>query len=647
MPISELSDQHAYLRRVTLPFVLPTSAYGAMLVIWHLRPNLQMRFPLHQGQARDYVRYLAWCATEGRRDYEILCSIPEWDRELAQPIHLPRVPGDEWDGMIPVVTFLYGVAHCQYTFGGMLKNARVRRDVARSYWRGERHRRHSPGVAPWLRQALLGRFSSIEGLVRAIRIPRHDRKKSDLQLFRRFHLLDVEKIESDPYGRGGDPSSCHVPTVAHLPKGLTRSALRVPRPLLPALSLVESINQRPDEFQQASVTRLVSTDRRGITRPKLPFGVNLYGYARGELGIGEDVRLAAAALRTQGIPFSIINVEPGKEISQEDHSAHEWISKKPPYAINLLCITGVEQARLTCERGVGMLGDRYNIGLSPWELPHWPASCQHTYGAVDELWGISSYTARAFATAPLPVRAMTLPVQVGEVSTDGRREFGLPEKPFLFVFSFDIHSSIARKNPEGVIRAFQQAFPREGPDEVGLVLKVNVAGSGIENLNLLERIHYYLHKQYSWNGVKAKAAGDPRIHFIEESMRRPRVMALYKACDCYVSLHRAEGFGRGIAEAMLLGKQVITTGFSGNMDFCKEPRVALVRHKLRALEPGEYYWGDGQVWAEPDIDHAAELMRDVHKNPRDTSDPGYDFSPEAVGRIYAKRLEEIRVGLGI
>ena len=130
-------------------------------------------------------------------------------------------------------------------------------------------------------------------------------------------------------------------------------------------------------------------------------------------------------------------------------------------------------------------------------------------------------------------------------------------------------------------------------------------------------------------------------------MRRPRVMALYKACDCYVSLHRAEGFGRGIAEALLLGKQVITTGYSGNMDFCREPRVALVRHKIRAVDRGEYFWGDGQFWAEPDIDHAAQLMRSVRDNPRDMSDSGHDFSPEAVGRIYAKRLEEIRVRLGI
>jgi len=647
MPVSQLSDEHAYLRRVTLPFVLPTSVYGGMLAIWHLRPILQMRFPLHRGQARDYVRYLAWCATEGRREYEILRTIPEWDRELARPISLHKIPGDRWQDAISVVMFFYGVAHCKYTFGGMLKSERVRRSVALAYWRGERFRRHAPCVAPWLLEQLSEKFGSVEGLVKEIRIPRHDRKKSDLQLFKRFHLRDLGEWREGNF-RLDLPSKGEVlMEPAHLPKGLSRGALRVPRPLLPTLTLLESANVLPAEFQLASVTRLISTARRGISRPKLPFGVNLYGYAKGELGIGEDLRQAAAALRTQGIPFCIINVEPGKEISQEDRSVHDLISKRPAYAINLLCNTGVEQARLTCERGTGMFGDRYNIGLSPWELPHWPASCLYTYGAVDEIWGISNYTAKAFSSSPVPVRALTLPVQVGETSPEGRSDLGLPEKPYLFVFSFDIHSSIARKNPEGVIRAFQKAFPKENADQVGLVIKVNVSNPRIEKLGKLDQLYFYLSKQHSWNAVKRLAAGDSRIHFVEESMRRPRVMALYKACDCYVSLHRAEGFGRGIAEAILLGKQVIVTGYSGNMDFCREPRVALVSHKIRSIERGEYFWGEGQTWAEPDLDHAAELMRSVRENPRDVSDPGHDFSPERVGRIYAERLEEIRVGLGI
>ena len=647
MPTPEISDEHAYLRRVTLPFLLPTGVYGAMLVIWHLRPPLQMRFPLHKGRARDYVRFLAWCATEGRREYAILRSIPEWDRELAQPLALPSLAGDDWEGMITVAMFFYGVAHCRYTFAGMLQRAHVRDDIVRAFWRGERHRRHAPQIAPWLRQALVKKFSSIEGLVIAIRIPKHDRKKSDLQLFRRFHLRDVENIESDPYGRGVDPQSDHHPIVAHLPKGLTRSPVRMPRAMLPTLSFVESMNLRPSEFQLSTVTRLVPTDRRQIAKQELGFGVNLYGYARGELGIGEDVRLVAKALESQGIPFCIVNVEPGSEISQADGTAEQWIVDSPHYAINLLCITGVESARFTCERGIGMFGGRYNIGLSPWELPHWPSSCQYTYGAVDEIWGISAYTAHAYRNAPHPVRAMTLPVMVGDVAVRSRGDFGLPEKPYLFFSALDINSSIARKNPAGVIKAFQKAFPTEGPNEVGLVLKVNVSNPQVEKLGMIDRFGYYLGKESAWNSVRRLASSDRRIHLIEHSMRKPEVMALHGACDCYVSLHRAEGFGRCIAEAMLMGKQVVATGFSGNMDFCHEPRVAVVRHRLRAITPGEYFWGDGQVWAEPDLDHAAELMRGVWENPRTIPEIGHDFSPEAVGRIYAGRLGEIREGLGI
>ena len=389
------------------------------------------------------------------------------------------------------------------------------------------------------------------------------------------------------------------------------------------------------------MTRLIPTERRMLCKGDSLFGVNLFGYARGELGIGEDVRLVAAALHSQGVPFCIVNVEPGKEISQEDRSVEHWIVERPLYAINLLCITGVEQARFLCEQGLERFRGRYTIGLSPWELPQWPSSCQYAYGAVDEIWGISSFTANAYMNAPNPVRAMSLPVTIGPLPDLGRKDFGLPEKPYLFAFAFDINSSINRKNPEGVIKAFQKAFSTEGPDEVGLVLKVNTSNPQVEKLSLLNRLDYYLNKQRSWNSVKRSAAGDPRIRFVEHSMRRPDVMALYRACDCYVSLHRAEGFGRCLAEALLLGKQLITTGYSGNMDFCREPRVGLVNYRLRALHPGEYFWSDGQMWAEPDIDHAAQLMREIRFSPRDTSDSLEEFSPEVVGKRYLLRLKEI------
>ena len=181
------------------------------------------------------------------------------------------------------------------------------------------------------------------------------------------------------------------------------------------------------------------------------------------------------------------------------------------------------------------------------------------------------------------------------------------------------------KNPEGLIRAFQKAFPEESGLEVGLVLKVSHAET----------------ESKLWKTIRSYARRDPRIYVIERTMRRPEILALMNSCDCYASLHRGEGFGRCLAEALLLSKQLIATGFSGNMDFCREPRVALARHTMRALQPGEYMWSEGQLWAEPDIDHAAALMRSVRSNPRATGCGDFDFSPAMVGARYAARLREI------
>ena len=470
----------------------------------------------------------------------------------------------------------------------------------------------------------------------AIRLGRHDAGKSNPQLVQRFHLDDLDRDLAD-----NNKSHASRPVIAHLPEGLKRSRVLVPLSFRPAAAVMEWLNPKPSEFQLSMVTRLVPVARRRRLVVEHPFGVNLFGYARGELGIGEDVRLVASALETQRIPFCIVNVEPGREISQEDRSVEHWIVEKPRYGINLFCLTGVEQARLACEKGVEVLSGRYNIGLSPWELPHWPSSCQYAYGTVDEIWGISSHTASAYRDAPHPVHAMSLPVTIDSIAELGRADFGLPEKAYLFVFAFDINSSVARKNPEGVIRAFQKAFPKKGAGEVGLVLKVNTAHAKAGSLSLLDRMDLYISKHRAWHAVKRLAEGDPRIHVIERGMRRPEVLALYRACDCFVSLHRAEGFGRCLAEALLLELQVITTGFSGNMDFCSEPRVGLVRYQLRPLREDEYFWSDGQMWADPDIDHAAELMRSIWKKPRNTGHD-FDFSPAFVGARYSRRLREIQ-----
>jgi hypothetical protein len=641
---------HAYLERVTLPFVLPTSFYGAMLVIWHLRQPLQLRFPLHRGQARDYVRFLAWCTTDGRKEYVTLRSIPEWDAELNQPVALPVLKGDRWRDGFSVAMFLYGVAHYHYTFRAILEDIGARDAVATAFWRGERLARYAPEPACWNRDFLKRQFGSLDGLVDAVRLGRHDAGKTNGQLVDKLHLADFSLDtcdNSDPLGKIVSIDDPPPVVKAHLPHGLKRSSVRMPLPLRPTESVREWLNSIPSEFQLATITRLVPVAQRPVPRLERPFGVNLFGYARGELGIGEDVRLVASALHSQGIPFCIVNVDPGKEVPQKDHSVDHWIVDQPRYAINLLCLTGVEQARIACEKGLEMFSGFYNIGLSPWELPQWPSSCQHTYAMVNELWGISAHTTHAFKNAPIPVHAMTLPVTVGPVENLGRKDFGLPEKPYLFIFAFDINSGFYRKNPEGVIRAFQKAFPKEGADEVGLVIKINTLDEDYGNLTILERLVSYSPQRHTWHTARRLAEEDPRIHLIGRSMPRPQVMALFRACDCFVSLHRAEGFGRCLSEALLLDRQLIATGYSGNMDFCAEPRVGLVRYDMRPLRPGEYFWSQGQMWAEPDLNHAAELMRDIRQNPRDTGGPHFDFSPASAGRRYAARLRKLQKELDL
>jgi len=357
--------------------------------------------------------------------------------------------------------------------------------------------------------------------------------------------------------------------------------------------------------------------------------VNLIGYPFAEMGLGEDIRHVAEALRIVGIPFCILDVGLGNSFSQQDLSLRKWLVCRPRYAINLFCQNGWQTRKFLLSQGRDFNKGRYAIGLWPWELPDWPDAWFEAYGHVDEIWGISSHSVGAYRSFHGPVQRMGLPVSVQNIAPMDRRDFGLPEDAYLFHFSFDLHSKTARKNPFGLIHAFQKAFPRGTSDDVALVLKVN--HSKMLRPDCLK--------------LRWMAASDPRIYLMERSMRRPEVLALMRSCDCYVSLHRAEGFGRGIAEAILLGRQVIATGWSGNMDYCRESRVALVRHRMVPVRRGEYFRGEGQEWGEPDLDHAAQLMREIRDHPRDLATGLPDLSPATVGSRYAKRLGEIWEGL--
>lgn len=365
------------------------------------------------------------------------------------------------------------------------------------------------------------------------------------------------------------------------------------------------------------------------------FGVNLVGYVFGQLGIGEDVRMAARALLAVGVPMTMLDFPPGANISQNDRTMAEHVSGSGEFAVNFFCMTAEENGRYYAERGRRQFQDRYSIGYWPWELGAWPKEWEMLIDLVDEVWVSTQHTYDAVRpVCNKPLFVMPMAVQLGEVTSfpsraAARRHFGLPQKDKLFCFAFDLNSYVDRKNPQACVDAFLEAFPQgeDGTNGVGLVIKV----------------HKPKDRNKAWEKLKKLAAEDDRIHIIEETLSRPDLLALYQACDCFISLHRAEGFGRGLAEAMQLGLHVICTGYSGNVDFCKAPYADLVRYRLMKIRKNQYPYGEGQVWAEPDIHHAAELMRKFVLQPtrRKRKLDWPEFSLETVGNRYRERLIEI------
>jgi Glycosyl transferases group 1 len=386
---------------------------------------------------------------------------------------------------------------------------------------------------------------------------------------------------------------------------------------------------------------LLPTIKSHLDTPQRPFGVNLIGYVYGQLGIGEDLRMAARALQAAAVPFCLLDFPPGKDIPQNDQTMAAYVVGEGGYAINLFCMTALEHGRYYAERGQRQLQGRYNIGYWPWELSQWPETWRDLTRLVDEVWVSTQHTYHALKPiSTVPVYVMPMAVALGEITTlpttqQTRQHFGLPVAAKLFCFSFDLNSSIHRKNPQACVAAFLQAFPQSEftVGQVGLVIKA----------------HKPVKRHPAWEKLKALAASDPRIHIIEMTLSRPDLLALYQCCDCFLSLHRAEGFGRGIAEALQLGLHVIATGYSGNVDFCQTPQVDLVRYKLVKVKAGQYPYGNGQVWAEVDTNHAAELMHRFVTQPiRKVAVPttGWpQFSPYTIGVKYRQRLQAIMAAL--
>jgi glycosyltransferase involved in cell wall biosynthesis len=350
----------------------------------------------------------------------------------------------------------------------------------------------------------------------------------------------------------------------------------------------------------ASLPALTGEFRKG--------GVNIYGPPQSWGGDGEEFRCGAAALAAAGIAhFAPLAEGAGA----------------PIHDVNIFFMTALETLRLFCMRGAGLFLGRRNIGAWSWDLPEFPRELAFSAFLVDEIWAPSLFARRAFEmVSPVPVVEMPPAVPAPAVAPD-RARFGLPEGEFLFLASADDLASLSRANPLAAIRAFRAAFPAPG-GRARLVVKTVPGTAGDERRAELDEA----------------AAEDSRIILIDKDLPHEDRLALIASCDCLVSLHRATGFGRTLAEALVLGLPVVATHWSGNVDYAETGEQYLVEAKKVAPAPGEDIFGEGQLWAEPDRSAAAAALGAALAD-RCRAAPAVParFSPETVGARYARRLE--------
>ncbi len=370
-------------------------------------------------------------------------------------------------------------------------------------------------------------------------------------------------------------------------------------------------------FQAAAPKALVPFQQR-------PFGVNLIGHAFEVFGIGEDIRMAARSLQAADVPCCVIHHPAANGAACNDRTLEPLICSDPeggPYAFNLVCMAAPIQARWLRQVGCDPLRERYTISSWPWETQQWPDAWMPLLDVADELWPSSKFTAAALAgpsaEAGRPLHVMPMAAEITDpdrfcnsasrIST--RQRHGLPVETVLFGYGFDLNSTAIRKNPMGALEAFQRAFPL--PHLPATFGRDYISHPLSDQVSLLIKTFPPRRFTAEWEWLLARAAEDSRIVLIAENLPREELLALYGSCDAFLSLHRSEGFGRGLAEALQLGVNVIATDFGGNTDFCTGPLSHPVRWHQVPIPRGTYPYADGHSWAEPDLGHAVDLCRSV------------------------------------
>lgn len=369
-----------------------------------------------------------------------------------------------------------------------------------------------------------------------------------------------------------------------------------------------------------------------FARQFLKLGVNLVGYFRADLGIGESARCMARACDAAMLPTALIDLRLPCKNPMGDTTFLARLQTTAPHPVNIVHVDPPGMRDLDHHHGRDLRHGKYTIGYWAWELSEFPDAWIQYASFCDEIWAPSRFAAEAIAEkVPVPVLAMPHAVSFPRPSGEFRTKFGLARDKFLFLFLYDLNSYSERKNPAAVMEAFRRS---------------GLAGKGAA---LVIKVHNSTANPDDFARLRREALEIPGTTLIDATLSRTEIYELESACDCFVSLHRSEGFGFAVAEAMYLGKPVISTDWSATAEFIDETNGCPVRASLVALDRNHGPYAKGQIWAEPDTAHAAEWMQRLFADHALAARLGAaaqrtieeKFSPSAMGARYRRRLEAI------
>lgn len=374
---------------------------------------------------------------------------------------------------------------------------------------------------------------------------------------------------------------------------------------------------------------------KAFSRKHFRVGLNVVGFHQAELGVGESARCMVRAADAAGLPVAVVPLKLNCLNPQGDDSLAARLQDANPHGVNVVHVDAPQSRDIEHHHGPAFRAGKYNIAYWAWELPEFPDAWLPYADFYDEIWCPSDFVREAIAEK-LPHPVHTMPHAISFARPTGsvaalRARFGLPADRFLFLFLYDLNSYSERKNPRAVVEAYRRAFPNAG--EAGVVIKV----------------HNRANNPDAWARLQAEVAALPGAILIAETLPRADIYALQAACDCFVSLHRSEGFGLAIAESMYLGKPVISTDWSASAEFVNDRNGCPVQAQLVTLAQNHGPYAKGQTWADPDVEHAAWWMRRLVAEPALREQLGAKaratieqrFAPAVIGRRYRRRLEAI------